>query len=93
MSEQNEGGSLSGFLLGGLLGVAAGLLLAPRAGKETRKRLQKWIDELEDKSQDLIEEGRELIDEGKDIIHQKAGRIKRVIDPGKKTGGNGHEDD
>ena len=93
MSEQDEGGGITAFLLGGIIGLATGLLLAPKAGKETRRRVQKWIDDWEEKGHELLEEGRELIDEGKEVLQRKTNRIKRVIDPTRKSGGNGEDDD
>jgi len=42
---------LAGFLVGGLVGAGAGLLLAPRAGTEVQERIRGRIDEL-------IEEGK-----------------------------------
>lgn len=39
-SNGHEGGFLSGLLLGGLVGAATGLLLAPRSGVKTRLLLQ-----------------------------------------------------
>jgi gas vesicle protein len=37
---------LGGVLLGALVGAAAGLLLAPQSGKETRRQLQKKAEEV-----------------------------------------------
>ena len=52
---------LLAFLVGTAAGAVAGLLLAPRTGKETRKRLSRWIGDLEDKGEDLIEKGLENV--------------------------------
>jgi len=92
MSQQSgSGDSLSAFLLGGLVGVVVGLLWAPRTGKETRRRVQRWIDDLEITGQDFVEEGKQLIDEGKEIIQEKTGKIKRVLDTGRKLWGDAEE--
>lgn len=37
---------LGGVMLGALIGAAAGLLLAPQSGKETRRQLQKKAEEV-----------------------------------------------
>ncbi len=42
MAEDSD--TLVPFLLGGLLGCVAGLLLAPKPGKETREDLLAWFD-------------------------------------------------
>jgi gas vesicle protein len=86
VSEQNRGPeTLLAFLLGAAVGVAAGLLLAPRSGKETRRRVQRWVDDLEDRGADLLEEGKELLEEGKDAVQAKAKKLKGVIDSGRKA--------
>ncbi|HRY30007.1 MAG TPA: YtxH domain-containing protein [Elusimicrobiota bacterium] len=86
MSENNKGGdTLIAFLLGGLVGAGIAFLFAPRAGKETRRRLQHWLEDMEDKGQDLLEEGRELLQEGKEVVQEKTEKIKRVIDSGRKA--------
>lgn len=40
------------FLFGAALGAAAGLMLAPDAGKESRRRLAQWIKEKRAKSRE-----------------------------------------
>ena len=39
MSEDKNCSMLSGLLIGGLVGVIAGLILAPKSGQETREDL------------------------------------------------------
>ncbi len=47
MSDDREGGGfLGGFLLGALVGAGLGLLLAPRAGEETRQIIAEKSDDL-----------------------------------------------
>ena len=53
MAEHNPGDAIVAFLLGGVVGVAAGLLLAPCSGEETRE---------------FIEHGREVVGQKKDQI-------------------------
>lgn len=47
---------LAGFGLGALLGVAAGLLFAPKAGTQTREDLGGRIKELKHKTEEWIAE-------------------------------------
>lgn len=47
---------LAGFGLGALLGALAGLLLAPKAGTETREELASRLKELKSKSEEWIAE-------------------------------------
>jgi gas vesicle protein len=88
MKDDNGGSAISAFLLGGVIGLAAGVLLAPRSGRDTRRKLQRFIDELEDRGGDLLEEGREMIEEGKDMVNDQSRRMKRVIDNGRKLWDN-----
>lgn len=47
---------LAGVGLGALIGAAAGLLFAPKAGSETREQLTDKFKELKDKTEEWIAE-------------------------------------
>ena len=54
----NNGGGFDffkGFLFGGFFGAVAGLLFAPKSGKETRQDIQKYSLELKDGSLEKLE--------------------------------------
>jgi len=56
MADKNNGNGglfLVGVLVGSAIGVAAGLLVAPRSGKETRRILQKSARALPELAEDL----------------------------------------
>lgn len=54
MAEKNSGGLfVVGVLIGGAIGTVAGLLAAPRSGKETRRILQKSARALPELAEDL----------------------------------------
>ena len=54
MSKQNKTGIfIGGMTLGGAIGMAIGLLAAPRTGKETRKVIKKSADALPELAEDL----------------------------------------
>lgn len=53
MSNQRSGVFISGFLIGTALGTIAGLIVAPRSGKETRKILKKSALALPELAEDL----------------------------------------
>ncbi len=44
---------ISGFLLGGLVGAAVGVLLAPKSGAETRAGIAEHSDALRNRAEDL----------------------------------------
>lgn len=53
MADKQSGGFLGGLVLGAALGAVAGLLMAPRSGRETRKILKKSADALPELVEDL----------------------------------------
>jgi gas vesicle protein len=53
MANKNRGALLGGILIGTAIGVVAGLLTAPRKGKETRKILKKTADAVPQMAEDL----------------------------------------
>ena len=59
-SERDSGsGFFTGFLIGGIVGFAAGLLLAPRSGEEARAFLLEHSQEWRDKADELTAAARE----------------------------------
>jgi len=74
-SDRNDaGGYLGWFFLGGLLGAAAGLLLAPKTGRETRdlllergnevaRRAQAMANDAQGRAGDWLDKSRELFEE------------------------------
>jgi gas vesicle protein len=74
MSEKNSNNTLA-FLLGIVVGALLGVLFAPAEGKETRKKIAKYLEELEEKGEEFIEEGTEkvkkFIAESKDKVVKK----------------------
>ena len=53
MSEKKSGGLLGGILIGSAMGAVAGLLMAPKTGRETRRLLRKSADALPELAEDL----------------------------------------
>ncbi|HOW27549.1 MAG TPA: YtxH domain-containing protein [Elusimicrobiota bacterium] len=78
MEDKNGASSLFlAFLVGGMVGAALGLLLAPQSGKDTRKKIKKWAEDLED-------QGEEWIEKGKEVLEEKADRVKHAYEAGRK---------
>ncbi len=65
-------GKLRSLLTGGIIGVIAGLLMAPQKGDKTRKKLKEEGEKLNEKAQELgktvKEKGTEVIDKAKEIF-------------------------
>ncbi len=53
MSNNRSGSFLGGLLLGAAAGTIAGILIAPRTGRETRQILKKSADALPELAEDL----------------------------------------
>ena len=54
-----------GLLAGGVVGATAALLLAPRAGRETRAQVRKAADEAREKIRGTLGEGRRAVQESR----------------------------
>jgi gas vesicle protein len=59
MSDNNTGNKLLIFLLGGAIGAGLCLLFAPQSGKETRKKVKIFFDDIGEKTGELVEDGNE----------------------------------
>jgi gas vesicle protein len=85
----NNNGSawfVAGFIVGGLVGFAAGLLMAPQAGEETQAQLREKGIELKSRAEELAEEARKAAEE----LREKGpvtikGRIEGAIAEGKEA--------
>ncbi len=89
MADRN-GGDLLSFLFGAVVGFVAGILVAPRPGKETRELLmekareyveegQKLYEGQREKVEKLVETGKEAITEKVDLAKEKIGQAKEKI--------------
>ena len=96
-SESNNVGTAVTFLLIGLgAGALAGLLLAPKAGKQLRRdlkrgyedareSLEEWTDEARDRVRDAKERVREVAERGADLaegLREKVEPLRRAINRG-----------
>jgi gas vesicle protein len=80
MSDRDEFGAfLVGFIVGGLAGAAAALMLAPQSGTETRKIIRERSIELRDKAAETLDEAYDQAEEA--AIEAR----KRFEDLAKKT--------
>jgi gas vesicle protein len=62
MSFKHGGSFFAGLLIGGVIGAASVLFLAPQSGEETRGQIQdKWI-ELKEKSETAYAQAREKVE-------------------------------
>jgi gas vesicle protein len=99
MSDDSRGWEFfTGFLMGGVVGAAVALLLAPQSGEETREMIRERGLELEDRAgdyvgearrraEDLAEDTRRRADEarqrGRMVLDEQRSRIESAIEEGK----------
>ena len=80
---------LSYFFLGLGLGVAVGVLFAPKSGAETREFLRSKADESADyvrrRSDELREQAADAIDRGKQSLHRRKESLAAAVDAGKQA--------
>lgn len=77
--DKSTGKAIVGFIFGAAVGVAAGMLFAPRSGVDTRKRIEKKAREY---SEDLTKKVTEKIDDLKgqmnDLATEAKSRVKKA---------------
>ena len=83
----DEDKRLSYFFLGLGIGVAAGILFAPKSGEETREFIRQKADEsgefLKRRTEDLRETATGFVEKGRTVISQQRDNIAAAVDAGK----------
>ena len=79
--EKQSKGIIIGTSVGALAGVIAGILLAPKSGKETRSDIAKHIHEMKDK---IAEELTKIGDVTKEAYNGIVDKVVKVYELGKK---------
>lgn len=87
----SKGKFAAGTIFGAIAGVIAGILTAPKSGKETRADLKLKADEIKGdtvkKAEDLKDKAAEVVDDVKVAAEDLKGRTERAVD-GAKDGFN-----
>lgn len=65
MSDSGFGSFVAGLVIGGLIGAAIGLLLAPESGEEMRGQVGEFVDERVRDFGDAVSEGKVAADQAK----------------------------
>jgi gas vesicle protein len=82
MSDNSGGGEFfAGLLIGGLVGAAAALLMAPQSGEETRTQIRDASFELKERANETIAEAREKADA---ITADARRRAEEIVAEGRK---------
>ena len=86
MASNDSGGSfVLGFLVGGIVGAAVGLLLAPRSGEDTRAELagrsEAWRNRAEEMAANLRERAAPAVDTARERIAPAVDTARDRINP------------
>lgn len=80
---------LSYFFLGMGIGVAIGVLFAPKSGEETRRLIREKADEGRDyvktRGEDVKGSATELVDRGKDVVTRQKEQLAAAVEAGKQA--------
>jgi gas vesicle protein len=87
-TEQDHGaGYLGWFLLGGVIGAVAGLLLAPRPGREMREMLAERSEEFRRRAQEVASDAQgragEWLDKSRELFEEQTQRLMTAFEAGK----------
>ena len=75
------GSFVAGLLIGGVVGAGVALLVAPAAGKETRKLIRDKVTEVLNEGKEEVEKVREVVrDELTKLAQSKDALIETVLD-------------
>jgi gas vesicle protein len=78
--------AMSSFFLGGLIGAGVALLVAPRAGKETREQIRGAAEGAKGKAEDYYKHVKETVtsalEHGKGLIAEKRERVEKAVQAG-----------
>ena len=77
------------FVLGGFIGAAIALMLAPRSGEETRRliaaKTREGADFIANRTKDMSEKTSGLIDRGKELLQQQRDQLSAALEAGKQA--------
>ena len=73
--ESCAGGDAVKLLVGGLIGAGVALMLAPQAGKKTRKYLASFAEEVSGKANEAVSDFSDIISEFVDTAGSRASEI------------------
>lgn len=102
MADNNDdfGAFVSGFMIGGLIGAAVALLLAPQSGEETRMLIREKGVELKDqvetttadarlRAEEMAKDARtraaDMQQRGQVVLEEQKSRIEEAIEAGKQA--------
>jgi gas vesicle protein len=89
MSDSDNSGKFSYFLVGVGIGALLGILFAPKAGEETREILSRRADEGKDyaqrKARELRARADELLEHSEELVKGSKDKLTAALDAGKEA--------
>ena len=89
MSEGSSGDKAIYFILGGFIGAATALLLAPRSGEETRKliaaKARESADLLASRTRNAADKASSYVERGKELLQQQRDQLSAAVEAGKQA--------
>ena len=89
MSENNGGNAFLWFLAGLGIGAVAGVLYAPRSGKETREAILERAEEGRDyvitRGKHAREQVNDWVDRGREVLGKQKEQINAAVDAGRQA--------
>ena len=100
MSDRNDNSGILEFflgaILGGFIGTVIGMLLAPKAGVETRAELNDSLNTFQDKMGKILEEARmnseDLLKTTRSTLEEKIAVLMDAVEAGKRAAGDKKRD-
>jgi gas vesicle protein len=87
MADEDGAGAVMAFLSGAIVGAIAGLLLAPKSGRESLEDLRGYWEENRGRVRGLAdragEAANEAIDRGREAAEHAAGRLHKTVSRGR----------
>lgn len=84
-----EGGKFSYFAFGLGLGIAVGVLFAPRSGEETREFIRSKADEgkeyLRKRSDDIRDSASDVVERGKTMVNRQRENLSAAVEAGRQA--------
>lgn len=78
MGDKKHGGGF-GLILGAIIGGVAGLLFAPKVGKETRENVKKVLKDSEIKIKETAEKAKVLGEKAKDKVDEIVDAVVKTV--------------
>jgi len=80
MANNDDGGNfIAGFLFGGIVGVIVGILLAPKAGSETRAELAGQSEVWRDRAEEIAARVRERVGPAVEGMRERVSPVAEAI--------------